>query len=388
MIILRRYPFMMGILSFKKEGIKMKSKEIFRLVKEALKNFCLFVALLGFVECVYSEQPHVSGFINTTYNYDFNKPLSRTTALRSYDNQTNTILLNAVHTSLTGSIEEGIGYTIEADYGSDAALNTPGGAGDGDDFDLQEAYLTYHVGLEKGIDLTVGKFVTLEGIEVIESPDNFNISRGFLYGLTEPFTHTGAKIDYEVNSWSQVTLGIVNGWDLASDNNNGKTGIWRLGFDFGDPLSFGISGTYGPEKADNDKDNRTSIDVTGSSKLCSSLVCAFQFNYGEEEGFLVGSSTRPVQWRGFAIQPKWDITESFSLGTRYEYLEDDDGSRTGTKQVLRNVAVTPTLKLNESITVRAEYRHDWSNKKVFENDKGVFNKKNTSTSMVEFIYAF
>ncbi|MDO8580004.1 MAG: outer membrane beta-barrel protein, partial [Candidatus Omnitrophota bacterium] len=151
----------------------------------------------------FMKMPKISGYIDTTYNYNFNKPASQTTKLgtpgtstaginlSSYVTKANDITFNTAHLAFNGSLKDGIGYTIELDAGSDANVNTPtSGAGAADDFDLQEAYLTSPL-FETGINLKVGKFVTLEGIEVIESPLNPNISRGHLFGMAEPFTHVG-----------------------------------------------------------------------------------------------------------------------------------------------------------------------------------------------------
>ena len=42
--------------------------------------------------------------------------------------------------------------------------------------------------------LTGGKFVTYEGIEVIEGPVNPTLTRGFLFGLAEAIGHVGFKV--------------------------------------------------------------------------------------------------------------------------------------------------------------------------------------------------
>jgi putative OmpL-like beta-barrel porin-2 len=47
-------------------------------------------------------------------------------------------------------------------------------------FDLQEAYGSYKIPVGSGLTLKAGKFVTLLGYEVIESPLNLNFSRSFL----------------------------------------------------------------------------------------------------------------------------------------------------------------------------------------------------------------
>jgi hypothetical protein len=60
-------------------------------------------------------------------------------------------------------------------------------------FDLQEAYLSVRIPLGTGLVIKAGKWVSLLGYEVIESPNNLNFSRGYLFNLAGPFTQTGVK---------------------------------------------------------------------------------------------------------------------------------------------------------------------------------------------------
>lgn len=361
----------------------------------------IFVSALS-VESLRAEPPVISGYINTTYTYNFMKPKSGMTALRSYDAKDNNIALNSAHLAFMGDM--GVtGYVVEVDMGSDAMLNTPVGSGAADDFDLQEAYLTYK---PNKFGLKVGKFVTFNGIEVIESKDNPTISRGFLYGLAEPFTHVGGLVTYAFSDTLDVAAGVVNGWDITTDNNDSKTAVGKIGLSFGDPLSLTISGYHGSEQAnvlddpstvgvdesvDNDGHNRSNIDITGVTKIIPKVALWFQANSGQEERVvdLNGDGIMELAtWSGFTVQPVVEITDKFSIGARAEYFDDDKGARTGTVDLAaRNFTIAPAYKLSDNSTVRVEYRHDSANKKVWQNDKGVA-KDSNSTGSVEFIVTF
>ena len=76
-------------------------------------------------------------------------------------------------------------------------------------FDLQEAYISARVPIGEGPVIKVGKFVTLLGSEVIESPSNLNYSRGYLFTLAIPLTHTGVLASYSFTDWLSVQGGIV-----------------------------------------------------------------------------------------------------------------------------------------------------------------------------------
>ena len=63
----------------------------------------------------FSDAPKISGFIDTSYNYDFNKPASRVTAMKSFDRRTDSFLLNAAQVNIQGD-KDGIGYYTELTF--------------------------------------------------------------------------------------------------------------------------------------------------------------------------------------------------------------------------------------------------------------------------------
>lgn len=344
--------------------------------------YALSILVWGFASTTRAAAPSISGHIESTYMYDFNEPTTGTTALRSYDATANTFYLNAVHLAITGGMSDDVTYTVEIDHGSDSTVT-----GSNTDIDIQEAYFTFPVG---PLALTTGKFVTYEGIEVIEGPSNPTISRGYLYGLAEAFTHVGVKAHMNMGEHVNVGAGIVNGRDVDTDNNNGKTAIWRLGFDFGDPLSFGFSGSHGPDRnrtgTTADEDNTTSLDLTGTSNIIPNVALNFQVFYAQQDNAKGGTSLG--KWSGAGLQPVITITDMFSIGARVEYMDDIDRNA----MTMTNYTLTPTMKVNDSVTVRAEVRYDDVNPTggsagPFVDDKGM-SKKNTTTASLGFSYAF
>src|SRR5439155_15077893 len=85
--------------------------------------------------------------------------------------------------------------------------------------DLQEAYLSYKVPLGSGLTLKAGKFVTLLGYEVVESPNNLNFSRSLLFSFAIPITHTGGLLSYSFTDWFSVTAGVGDGWGCVVEQN-------------------------------------------------------------------------------------------------------------------------------------------------------------------------
>lgn len=347
--------------------------------------------------------PKINGFIDTIYNYNTHKPASQTTkignpgtktagsSLSSFITTADDITFNNAQLAFTGSVKD-TNYVIKIDAGSDANVIHPSGGGSTSNFDVEEAYFTTPL-LNTGATLKLGKFVTLEGIEVIESMNDPTISRGHLFGMAEPFTHVGFLLSRPLPnplSGLELRAGLVNGWDVLTDNNTGKTFLGGLGINYGDWGTGGLSVYYGPEQAGNNSHNRTSVDLTLANKplpkLLPQLTLNYQGNWGQEDGI----NTHTDYWYGFGIQPVYQFTDKFSLGGRIEQMANKFGSRFGTSVggKMTNFTITPTYKLKDNITTRVEYRHDIGDKKFFEGHDGVFDRKDLNQLLAEFIYSF
>jgi len=373
---------------------------------------------LGTGSLSWADAPKFSGYLETSYNYNFNQPQGQLNRGRSFDAQSNSFNLNAFQLQATGALGDSSGYTAKMLFGTDAsAIKNPNGTATAltgttkDEVDIEEAYAWYKAPLGSGLTITAGRFVTLEGIEVIEGKDDYTVSRGLLFGLAEPFTHTGVKANYQFTKQLDLTLGVVNGWDQVEDQNTSKTFIGRLGVNLGDPFSGGFSWIYGDEKpyagsaTDVNHDQRTSLDGTFSTVFNKTFTLAYQVNYGEEanantyteshNGTVVPAGTSFATWYGFGIQPKVTITDKFWIGGRYEYFEDKDGARTGpavaAPNAIQDITIAPAYKLTDALTFQTELRYDWSNQSYFEQRNGVtgnFNSANQATVGAKVDYVF
>jgi hypothetical protein len=249
---------------------------------------------------------------------------------------------------------------IELDAGYDASKNTSFPFSSSL-FDVQEAYLTYSSGI---FSMTAGKFVTYEGIEVVEGPLNPTISRGFLFGLAEPVTHTGVKFHFTTET-VDFGIGVVNGWDTITDNNNMKTIIFKLGLKPSDAFMVAFSGTFGSEAANISDEHRLSLDMTGAWTASDSFALWFQGNYGMDG---IGGDEQ-YKWFGFGLQPTY-TSDAFSFGARAEIFSDPDDVRvvSGVADTTYfNVTLTPGFILAQGFKVRAELRADIATEDVLGN---------------------
>ena len=251
--------------------------------------------------------------------------------------------------------------------------------------DLQQAYGSYKVPLGSGLTVKAGKFVTLLGYEVIESPNNPNFSRSFLFGFAIPFTHVGALLSYSPTDWLTVTAGPVVGWDVAKDNNNSMSATGQFAL---------------TEQASNTTHPRTVLDWTATYTGIKKVTLGANLDYGWEpkEASLVASGTRAdtdATWWGIAGYTAYDWTEQLGTALRLEYFDDPESVRTAARAVggrtsLWEVTGTLQYKIWKGLVGRLEYRHDQANEKVFKLvDHGTRPAlKNQDTISVALYYSF
>jgi len=308
----------------------------------------------------------MSIYVQGGYTYNFENPDSRENDLRVFDHEANSFTLDLAQLVFTRDADVGgLGYKVKLSAGETAKFIHSAGLGNSDDpFDLTEAYIDYVAPLGSGLKFRFGKFVTYHGAEVIEAKDNPNYSRGFLFNYAIPFTHTGLMVGYSFSDAVSANLHLVNGWDNTEDNNKGKTVGLGLGITPVDQFSMFVNLMYGPEQDDNNSDNRFLFDWVGIIKPASNLTFIMNTDYATEEG--AAADGGDAKWYGVSAVAKYDFSDLFSLALRGEYFKDDDGVRTGTEQALKEITVTPEFRLAKNLIIRPEYRHDWSDEKVFD----------------------
>ncbi|MGH7808237.1 MAG: outer membrane beta-barrel protein [Thermodesulfobacteriota bacterium] len=354
--------------------------------------------LLGFLKSI-----KLSFYVDTSYEYNFNDPESGTNQLRVFDTQANSFNINLFQLAFKktptteGGLIDLIGFGVKLDFGEDAqVLSSVENLGDQDDeFDLQEAYIHALAPVGNGVDIYAGKFVTLAGAEVIESKDDFNFSRSFLFGFAIPFSHTGVRLHYPAGPLDFIA-GVNNGWDVVKDNNDGKTIESRIGLTLGDIFSLGVVGYFGPEEDTGKSQWRELIDVVATITPIEKLILVANLDFGWQQNVTdadLGLDDEGVFWWGIAGYIVYDFNDVFRLALRSEYFDDKDGFRTGTEQQL--FEITPTLSIKpfcnkgklDNLVLRFEYRFDHSNEDVFENDNSEF-EDTQQTVATELLYYF
>jgi hypothetical protein len=354
----------------------------------------------------------VHALVDAGYEHNFNQPINNTNVIRAWDHDGFQLTQGNLHIERDGTV----GFVTDINFGqvanaiSSVTNYSPNQSHVGNQWvDPTQYYLTYTCPIGSGISFEAGRFVTLLGAEIIPVYNNlnFNESRGLLFNLGEPLTHTGIRGSYTFNDYFSATAGLNNGWDdPASTSNGGPNYEGELTLNTKDKsVSFVLNGTWGPNVQPSNtglhksNSNLGAIDpiFTWKPSFVPNLTLQTEYLYGSQEGPVINGHS--ASWQGAAQYLVYDFTPSLESATRGEFFQDKDGARTtGTGQTVWEITETLSYKIPEvtGLIARLEYRHDNSDENVFTNNDTINPATGTNnhlwrgqdTLAANFIYAF
>lgn len=336
----------------------------------------------------------LDGFLSTSYSHNFNLPDSRMNQLRVFDFDDASFKLDVFELVVQkpASKQRESGFRVDFAVGSSVPRVSASaglfrdGTGRAGDLDVHQAYASWVAPVGAGLRLDLGKFITHHGYEVIEGYDgwNDNATRSFLFGYAIPFTHVGARASYTFSPHVTAMVMLVNGWDLAVDNNRSKSVGAQVAMTPVSTVTVYLNGMYGPERADNDSDPRAMLDLAAIWKATNHVTLGVNVDRGSERNAVTPGRT--ASWNGIAGYARVAVSGPFSLILRGEYFADPDGARTGQSQYLAETTLTPELRVTPRLLLRADVRVDHSNRDEFERRDGLV--RTQPTVLLNVIYSF
>ena len=378
-----------------------------------------------------------SGFVDVAYTHNFNNPNTDLNQLHIFDTDANSFMAHLAQLVIErpadagGSLMDRAGFRARLNFGLDSRVtrarsNYQTGTTN-DELDFQEVFAEYILPVGNGLKVQFGKINTLIGYEVINSAENVNFSRSFMFGLSQAFTTTGLRLTYTFNPVVTAAVGVVNGWDNVDDNNKGKTIEYLVALTPHEKFGLSWYGSYGPEQANRQFGDTTSGGAPGNpsaNRFANGLIFTLKPTDKDTlvlEPYYVNEASNPVagganrlkanaRWNGVAAYLTHDFTDQWSFRFRGEIFEDAGGSRTcggtlnnagGTNtcfgatnttaatpvaQTLWEITPTLQFKPTPSLITRVEFRYDKSDKNVFVYGSRAAN--NQETLSFEAIYLF
>jgi hypothetical protein len=274
----------------------------------------------------------IYGWIDSGVTFNPGDPKDRQNFGRLFDDRSNELMLNQAVITLERTLPSGLtsfdwGFKLQAMMGSDArAIHSLGlldnTMNETTEPDIVEAYLALHFPIFSpgGVDLKLGKFVTLEGNETIDPRSNFFYSHTYLFNFGIPFNHTGALAIWHATPQVDFYGGVTRGVNTSLDDNNdslafhGGVGLNLLDGNF----ALLVSTHIGPETVNNNHDNRYVNDLTFTAKLTKKFTAITDLNYAYD-------AAADATGYGIAQQFLYTINDVFSVGARGEVWRDADG---------------------------------------------------------------
>ncbi len=281
----------------------MKTITITNYVKNLVLLAIILLATVAFAQEEEEEEKskfEISGSVDAYFRTNFREAGVATPGTpTSFANQTGFALgmANLVGTYETGST----GVVVDLVYGprgTEATFNNDVLNGI-----INQAYVYWNV--SDKTTLTIGRFNTFLGYEVIAPQANFNYSVSYLFS-NGPFSHMGLKADFALSDDVSLMLGVMNPWDTNDITGTGE-------YSFGAQL--GVHGQYLNLYYDSGENDGLGfeIDYTGGFDLSDNFFlginAAYNNNGETDSGFY-----------GAAIYPQLAASDAFSIGLRGEYF--------------------------------------------------------------------
>ena len=334
----------------------------------------------------------VSGYLDSAYSHS-DRNLETAFSDRVFDSQNNSFVLHQFGLSVAKQPKEGFGGLVNITAGKDAQVihSFPESSSASNSlFDITQAFAQYASG---PLTVMAGKYVTLQGSEVIWTPTNVNFSHSILFGAI-PFTHTGLRASYALGDSATLYAGVNNGWDQLQDSNRSKTVELGATFTPIKPLSITVSDYNGKESATGTpsisaaQGTRNSLNAVATYALNDSLTFGVEGLKVTQKNFSTGTGTKDAEYTGFAGYVTYMMSPKWRGVVRAESFNDKDGFHFGTAGTkYKEGTLTVSYLASSSFEMRGEVRRDTATNAVFQDFDGGM-KKSLMTFGLQALYKF
>jgi hypothetical protein len=335
-----------------------------------------------------------SGYIDAGYTHSDKNQAQFST--RVFDFENNSFVLRQFGLTVAKQPKEGFGGLVNLTVGRDAQLIHSVPDNSNSMFDVTQAFMQYAGG---PLTVIAGKFVTLQGTEVIASSGNTNISRSILFGAI-PFTHTGVRGTYALSDTVSLIAGVNNGWDQLTDNTRGKT--LELGATLNPikPLNIALSAYSGREvtnvPAAASEGKRTSINAVVSYTIIDPLTVGLEvLSVTQDSAATASAPVGKAKYNGVAGYVNYMFMPTLRGGLRVESFDDKDGfhfipaGAPAGHTKYKEVTATVSYLANDSFELRGEVRRDQADQLAFfKYGSAAADSKNMMTVAVQGLYKF
>ena len=264
-------------------------------------------------------------------------------------------------------------YTTDKGYLSSQLLDHNRQYGFDPSLEYVDIYLPH---VAQGMNIRVGRFISIPGIEAQLSPNNYFFSHSLLYGV-DPFTDTGIITTTYLNPQWLVQVGVTASHDVAPWTSDAKPSLTacvsHTSKSVNDNVYLCANGINDGVYAFN---NTQQYDATWYHKFSSTWHSAteayimYQRDVPSASGTLKiesgtnGATCLPGEQR--CLAPEWavvnylnkELSKHTTLGFRSDFLNDKKGQRTGYNTKYTENTVSMDHWVGSTIQFRPELRFD------------------------------
>ncbi len=355
----------------------------------------------------------VNLYLDTYYEYNLNNPVGRVNLLRAYDVLSNEFSLNQADVILEHAPDVSSGRRwggrLDLQFGqaTDTLQGNPANEPRPQIYrNIFQAYGSYVLPFDKGVQVDFGKWSSSLGIEGNYTKDQLNYSRSYWFNFL-PFYHMGLRTSIPIGQKFSVNYWVVNGTNQVEATNGFKDELWGFTTRPAKTLTWTFNYYLGQEHPDRapatncgpipvqpglcftaispaPNGHTDILDTYATWQATKKLTFAIEGDYFIQrlwQHAAPGESSAPSHTDGGAAYIAYQLTPKIALATRAEYMSDRGGLFSGITQALKENTVTFDYKLADGFLMRYEWRRDFSNQPSFLTDvQGVFSKaQNTAT---------
>ncbi|MFA6277880.1 MAG: porin [Pedobacter sp.] len=331
-----------------------------------------------------SPKIKVSGYLETYYGYDFNRPVDNNRPSFIYShNRHNEVNLNLGFIKANYDSEKvRANIAIMAGTYSNANLSAEPGVLK----NIYEANAGLKLSNTANLWLDAGIFSSHIGFESAISKDCWVLTRGISSENT-PYYETGAKLTYgTADGKLTATVLYLNGWQKIKrlDGNSKPAGGLQLTFKPTAKLTLNYSNYLGTEGVNAVRVNRFYHNFYAIAQLTDQFGLTAGFDYATQQK-VKGSAAKsevlsPVLIAQYKFDPKWIVAG------RAEFYDDKDGVfiATGTPNGFKTMGYSLNLDYSpiSNAVVRLEGKVYDSKDKIFVRDINTVNHNATLTTSI------
>lgn len=265
----------------------------------------------------------ISGYVETYYTYDFNKPATNTLPTYLYNfNRANEVNINLAYLKTTyltnrtrANFTLALGTYMNANYAVEPGLLK----------NIYEANIGLRLSAKHNLWLDAGVLPSHIGWESAIGKDNATLTRS-LAAENSPYFEAGARLSYiPAGSKWYLSAQLLNGWQRIQrvDGNTTPAFGTQVTYKPSSKISLNSSTFIGSDQPDSLRRMRYFHDLYGSFQLGNRWLATAGFDIGLQQK-TKGSSALD-SWYTAALILKYAAGSNFSLAARAEHYADKKG---------------------------------------------------------------